>query len=128
MRVVPRVERGETLNAGAVVYCQGAGFLGAVVELDEARLLALDPYADVAAVRDHLEAVRALCAGEPVAGANARRPAGERFRWLSAPRSTVVQASPVHTGVTADPAGELDRLVTVMVRPPRPRQAGCREG
>nr|WP_196791096.1 DUF3037 domain-containing protein [Motilibacter aurantiacus] len=127
MRVVPRVERGESLNAGAVVYCQAAGFLAAGVELDEARLRALDPYADVDAVRQHLEAVRALCAGEPVAGVNGRRSAGERFRWLTAPRSTVVQASAVHTGMTADPASELDRLVTVMVRPPRPRQAGCRD-
>src|SRR3954451_21560506 len=120
LRVVPRVERGECLNAGAVVYCQGAGFLGAVVELDEPRLLALDAHADVNGVREHLEAIRALCAGEPVAGANARRAPGERFRWLTAPRSTVVQASAVHTGMTADPAAELDRLLRVMVRAPGP--------
>src|SRR4051812_26379329 len=79
LRVVPRVERGECVNAGAVVYCQGAGFLGAAVELDVPRLLALDAYADVEAVREHLEAVRALCAGEPAAGANGQRAPGERF-------------------------------------------------
>ena len=116
LRVVPRVERGELVNAGAVVYCQQRGFLGAEVHLDEARLLALDPGVDLPAVRAHLRGVHELCAGTPAAGANGRRPAGERFRWLVAPRSAVLQTSPVHTGLTTDPAAELHRLVATLVR------------
>jgi len=118
LRVVPRVERGEFLNVGVVVYSRPLEFLGAAVHFDEQRALALDPDLDVAAVRGHLESLRALCAGDPQAGANAARPAGERFRWLTAPRSTVVQPSPVHTGVTDDPAEELSRLMARMVLPP----------
>jgi hypothetical protein len=118
LRVVPRVERGEFLNVGVVVYSRPLEFLGAAVHLDEPRALALDPALDVAAVRRHLEAVRALCAGDAVSGANAARSPGDRFRWLTAPRSTVVQPSPVHTGITEDPAEELSRLMARMVLPP----------
>lgn len=117
LRVVPRVERGEQVNAGVVVYCHALDYLAAAVALDEDRLRALDPGADLAAVRRHLRAVEDLCSGAPSAGANGDRPPGERFRWLAAPRSTVVQTSPVHTGLTDDPAAELARLVDVMVRP-----------
>ena len=116
LRIVPRVERGEFVNAGAVVYCQQLDFLGCTVALDEARLLALDPTVDLAGVRAHLAGADALCAGSRTGGANALRPAGERFRWLVAPRSAVLQTSPVHTGVTTDPARELERLVTRLVR------------
>jgi hypothetical protein len=119
LRVVPRVERGEFVNAGVAVYCQQLDYLAAEVELDEARLRALDPDADVAAVRRHLDAVVELCAGTPAAGANGRRPPGDRFRWLAAPRSTVVQAAPLHTGLTDAPAAELQRLMDIMVRPLR---------
>ena len=117
LRVVPRVERGEFVNAGVVVYCRAQDYLAAGVELDERRLLALDPAVDLAAVRGHLEAARALCAGDPSAGSNGARPAGERFRWLTAPRSTVVQPSPVHAGMTEDPPAALEGLLARMVRP-----------
>jgi hypothetical protein len=118
LRVVPRVERGEFINAGVVLYCQADSFLGARVHLDPARLKALDPGADLEAVRAHLEAVRSVCAGGPEAGALGRLPPGERFGWLVAPRSTVVQPSPVHTGLTDDPEAELERLLSRMVLPP----------
>ncbi|RKS72410.1 Protein of unknown function (DUF3037) [Motilibacter peucedani] len=118
LRLVPRVERGEFVNVGAVVYSQSAEVLVAAVELDEARALALCPSTDLTAVREHLVAVEALCRGDASTGASGSRPPGERFRWLVAPRSTMVQASPVHTGVAAEPAAELDRLVSSLVRCP----------
>jgi hypothetical protein len=118
LRVVPRVERGEFINAGVVLYCQAERFLGARVHLDPARLKALDPDADLEALRAHLEAVRSVCAGGPEAGAVGRLPPGERFGWLVAPRSTVVQPSPVHTGLTDDPEAELERLLRSTVLPP----------
>ncbi len=118
LKVVPRVERGECINAGVVLYCQAERFLGVRVHLDPARLTALDPGADLEAVQAHLEAVRSACAGAPEAGAVGRLPLRERFGWLVAPRSTVVQPSPVHTGLTDDPEAELERLLGSMVLPP----------
>jgi hypothetical protein len=118
LKVVPRVERGECINAGVVLYCQAERFLGVRVHLDTARLTALDPGADLEAVQAHLEAVRSACAGAPEAGAVGRLPLRERFGWLVAPRSTVVQPSPVHTGLTDDPEAELERLLGSMVLPP----------
>jgi hypothetical protein len=118
LRVVPRVERGECLNAGVVLYCQAERFLDARVHLDPARLKALDPNVDLEAVRAHLEAARAVCAGGPGAGFVGRLPIRERFGWLVAPRSTVVQPSPVHTGLTDDAEEELERLLRTMVLPP----------
>ena len=115
LRVVPRVDRGEYVNVGVIVYCQARGYLRAALSTDLARALALDPGLDVDAVRTHLEVVRAVCAGDPATGTSGRRPAGDRFRWLVAPRSTVVQPSPVHTGLTDDPQAELDDLMTRMV-------------
>jgi hypothetical protein len=123
LRVVPRVERCEFVNAGVVVYCRQLDFLAAAVELDEARALALDSELDLVAVRRHLQGIEALCEGRHEAGPNAARPPGDRFRWLAAPRSTVVQPSPIHTGLTDDPAAELGRLLEVMVRP-RPHAGG----
>lgn len=120
LRVVPQVTRGEFVNAGVVLFCPEAAFLRAVVELDVPRLLALDPTADPAAIGRHLAALVALCEGAPEAGPNGQRPIRERFRWLSAPRSTVVQPSPVHGGLTSEPASTLERLVEVMVRPVPP--------
>lgn len=120
VRVVPRVERCEFINAGVIVYCRNLDYLGAAVELDEERARALDPGVDIDTVRRHLRSLDELCAGAPAAGANGARPPGERFRWLAAPRSTVVQPSPVHTGLTADPEAELRRLFDVMVRPATP--------
>jgi hypothetical protein len=117
LRVVPRVERGEYVNAGVLVYCQRLDFLAAGIDLDAARALALDPSLDVDAVRRHLRGVAAVCEGLPEAGAGAAQPPGRRFRWLTAPRSTVVQPSPIHTGLTERPAAEVDRLLDLLVRP-----------
>ena len=116
LRVVPRVERGECINAGILVYCRAKAYLGARTHLDEARLLALDPDADVPGVRAALRAVESVCAGGPAAGPAADDDAGRRFRWLIAPRSTIVQPGPVHTGLTADPAAETERLLDLLVR------------
>nr|WP_218566063.1 DUF3037 domain-containing protein [Vallicoccus soli] len=116
LRLVPRVERGEFVNAGAVVYCRSLDYLAAATHLDEGRAAALGPQLDLALARRHLDAAVALCAGADAAGDNGRRPMGERFRWLTAPRSAVVQPSPVHTGVTHDPAAELQRILATLVR------------
>ncbi|HEX7770175.1 MAG TPA: DUF3037 domain-containing protein [Dokdonella sp.] len=116
VRVVPRVERGEFVNAGVVLSCRNGDFIEARIELDEARLRALDPGVDLDAVRAHLAAFAAICAGGGDAGPIGRLPARERFHWLTAPRSTMIQTSPVHTGRCADPAGAIERLVDTMVR------------
>jgi hypothetical protein len=118
LRVIPRVERGECINAGVVLYCQADGFLGVRVHLDADRLKALDPGADLKAVRAHLEAFHSVCAGGPEAGAVGRLPLRERFGWLVAPRSTVVQPSEVHTGLTGNPEAEMERLLRSMVLSP----------
>jgi hypothetical protein len=116
VRVVPRVERGELINAGILVYCRARSFVSARVHLDEARLRCLDPAADVAAVRAALRAVEDVCAGGARAGQAGGDDAGRRFRWLTAPRSTVVQPGPVHTGLTSDPAADAERLLDLLVR------------
>jgi len=116
LRVVPRVERGECINAGVLVYCRAKAYVGVRTHLDEARLRALDPDADVAGVLSALHAVEGVCAGGEGAGQAARDDAGRRFRWLIAPRSTVVQPGPVHTGLTTDPAAEPERLLDLLVR------------
>ncbi|MGA4960004.1 DUF3037 domain-containing protein [Streptomyces lavendulocolor] len=116
LRVVPRVERGEFFNAGVVVYCRAKAFVCARTHLDEAKLRALDPAADVTGVRAALHAVEGVCQGGEHAGQAARDDAGRRFRWLIAPRSTVVQPGPVHTGLTADPRSEAERLLDLLVR------------
>ncbi|MER6915834.1 DUF3037 domain-containing protein [Streptomyces sp. NPDC000594] len=116
LRVVPRVERGECFNAGVVVYSRGHSFVGARTHLDEAKLRALDPDADITGVRAALHAVESVCRGGEAAGQAAADEAGRRFRWLVAPRSTVVQPGPVHTGLTADPEAEVERLLGLLVR------------
>ncbi|MET7683738.1 DUF3037 domain-containing protein [Streptomyces sp. NPDC005423] len=116
LRVVPRAERGERINAGVLVYCRAHAYVGARTHLDEARLLALDPAADVAGIRAALGAVERVCAGGAAAGQAAPDDAGRRFRWLIAPRSTVVRPGPVHTGLTVDPAAETERLLDLLVR------------
>jgi hypothetical protein len=115
LRAVPRVDRSEFVNVGVVVYCQALGFLEARVVPDLGRVVALDAEVDVDGLRSHLEGVRALCAGLESTGENGRRSPGERFRWIVAPRSTVVQPSPVHTGITDAPAEELNSLFDRMV-------------
>lgn len=118
LRAVPRIERGECVNVGVIVYCQAQDFLAASVHVDADRLLALDPSADLEAIVNATEAVKATCAGAtgpaslPAAGGTQ----GERFRWLTAPRSTVVQPGPTHAGLTDDPAAELARLYDDLVR------------
>lgn len=123
LRVVPRIERGESMNAGVLLYCRALDHLGAAVRLDVARLAALDPTADAGAIGRSLDAVAALCAGAGTEAARYAGPAGEedrgrRFRRLTAPRSTIVQAGPVHTGLTTDPAADLARLLQLLVHPP----------
>ena len=124
IRVVPRVERGEFVNVGVVLSCKTGDVVEARIELDEARLRALDAQVDVDAVRAHLGAFAAICAGGEDAGPIGRLPARERFHWLTAPRSTMIQTSPVHTGRCADPAAAITRLLDTMVRAPRAPGAG----
>jgi hypothetical protein len=116
VRVVPRVERGEALNAGIVLMSRPLRFLGARAELDEAILAALAPDCDPEIVRDHLALVVGIAQGDPAAGPIAALSAPERFHWLVSPSSTVIQPSPVHTGLTRDPAATLDHLFRTLVR------------
>jgi hypothetical protein len=117
VRVVPRIERGEQLNAGVVVYSPTLDFLAARVGLDERRLEALAPDCDAAAVRPHLEAVAAIAAGDPAAGGPiAHLERGERFHWLAAPSSTMIQPSAIHTGFSDRPQETLDRLFGELVQ------------
>jgi hypothetical protein len=112
IRVVPRVERGEAINAGVILYCQQYRYLGCRIFLNEDRLRALDPATDMTAVAAALGALEEGCRSGPPA----EQPPGARFRWLTATRSTIVQPGPVHSGLTADPAAELDRLFDDLVR------------
>jgi Protein of unknown function (DUF3037) len=116
VRVVPRVERGECLNAGVVLFCRRLAFLRARTELDEEALRVLAPDCDPAEVRPALEALERVAAGDPSGGPIAALEPSERFHWLTAPASTIVQTSPVHTGLTADPAAELEHLFAELVR------------
>ena len=115
VRVVPRVERGECLNAGVLLFSRRHRFLAARVELDEAALAALCPGCDPVEVRGHLETLARVAAGEATGGPIAALEASERFHWLTAPSSTIVQTSPVHTGLTDDPAAELEHLFARLV-------------
>jgi hypothetical protein len=116
LRVIPSIERGESINVGVLVYCRALDFLGCRTHLDEPRLRALSRSVDVDGVRVALDAVEALCCGGEQAGQAASESPGRRFRWLTAPRSTIVQPGPVHPGLTSDPAAELDRLLDLLVR------------
>jgi hypothetical protein len=117
LRVVPRIERGERFNAGVLLFCRQRGFLGARVELDERRLGALAPDTSADDVRAYLDALVKVAAGDADAGAIAALPASERFGWLVAPSSTVIQPSEVHTGLTDDPVATLDALFRELVEP-----------
>jgi hypothetical protein len=116
VRVVPRIERGEQINAGVLVYCRAKSFLGARVHLDETRLACLDADVDMDGVRAALRGYEGICAGGAMAGQAAGDDPGRRFRWLTAPRSTIVQPGPIHTGLTADPEREVNRLLDLLVR------------
>ncbi|MGH3393998.1 MAG: DUF3037 domain-containing protein [Streptosporangiaceae bacterium] len=120
LRVIPRVDRGEAMNAGVLLYCRPLRYLSARIALDAGLLLALDPAADVAGVERALAAAAAVCDGVGQdAGPAGQEDIGRRFRWLTAPRSTVVQAGPVHTGLTSDPEAEIERLLRELVLRPR---------
>lgn len=116
IRVVPRVEREEFVNAGVILFCLAKDFLEARVEIDEPRLRALWPEIDIELVRQHLEAIPRICAGAPDAGPIGRLSLRERFHWLVAPRSTIIQVSPVHTGLCDHPERALDDLFHKAVR------------
>jgi hypothetical protein len=116
IRVVPRVERGECLNAGVVLLCRPRRFLAARVGLDHARLAALAPGVDPATLDTHLSGIERIARGDADAGPIARLGQGERFHWLVAPSSTVIQPSEVHTGLCVDPAEELEHLFERLVR------------
>ncbi|MFG1885427.1 DUF3037 domain-containing protein [Micromonospora sp. NPDC049102] len=113
IRLVPRVERGEQINVGVLLYCQQRDFLAARTHLDADRVRALAPDVDLPAVAAVLDSLDRTCSGD---GPATRMRLGERFRWLAAPRSTMIQAGPVHTGLAVDPAAELDRLMVALVR------------
>jgi hypothetical protein len=115
VRVLPSVERGECLNAGVVLLCRPRRFLGARIRLDEQRLAAFAPGLDPATIRPHLDAIERVAAGDPSAGPIARLGQAERFHWLVAPSSTIIQPSDVHSGLCDDPAVELDHLMATLV-------------
>lgn len=118
VRVVPHVEREEFINAGVILFCDARDYLAARIGLDEGRLRALAPEADAAFVRLHLEAVRRICEGGPGAGPIGRLPLRERWRWLVAPRSTILQTSAPHPGLAEAPEESLERLFCGLVRRP----------
>lgn len=118
-RVVPDIERGEQLNAGVVLYCRRLSLLAAQVELDRAALTALAPAADADAIERHLRGLVAVADGDSAAGPVAQLERSDRFGWLTAPSSTIVQSSPVHTGLCDDPAAQLGHLFARLVSRPR---------
>jgi len=128
LRVVPRVEREEFVNAGVILFCLERDYLAARVALDEERVRALFPAADLAAIREHLQAVPRICAGGEGSGPIGELSRRERFHWLVAPRSTVIQVSPVHAGLCEDPARALEHLLDRMVRPEKACDGGGLDG
>lgn len=123
VRVVPRVERGEFVNAGVIVSCAEQGWLQAAIELDEGRLLAIDANVDLPGIRAALTAIPLICAGGMAAGPLGKLSVRERFHWLVAPRSSSIQTSAVHTGRCATPELMLEPLMRKLVRPPAPEQS-----
>jgi len=115
VRIVPRVDRGEQINAGVIVFCRPLAYLAARTHLDESRLAALAPDLDPASVRPHLEAIERIAAGDPDAGPIAHLEVTQRFHWLVAPSSTIIQPSEVHTGLCGDPDEQLGRLFRELV-------------
>ena len=118
VRVVPKVERAEFVNVGVIVSCPQRDLLLARIEVDERRLLSLDPTLDLDSVRAHLAAIPTICAGGEKAGPIGRLSQRERFYWLVAPRSTIIQTSPTHTGSACDLEAVVERLLQTMVRQP----------
>ncbi len=116
IRVVPRVERGEQINAGILLYCRARDFLGARIELDRERLCALAPELEADLVESHLQSILRICEGGAEAGPIGQLSQSERFHWLVSPRSTVIQLSPAHSGLCDEPAETLEHLMDVLVR------------
>jgi hypothetical protein len=119
IRIVPRVEREEFMNVGVILICREAPFLGALIALDRVRLAAMAPTLDLDDIEQQLNQFPLIASGDPAGGEMAALPISERFHWLVAPRSTVIQVSPQHSGITEDPEGALERLLATMVRPPK---------
>ena len=119
VRVVPRVERGEFVNAGVILFCRTRRFLGARIALDAGRLAALAPQLDINELNRHLAVIPLVCAGGVAAGSIGLLPQAERFHWLVAPRSAMIQTSPVHSGLCDAPDAALDALLEGLVRPVR---------
>jgi hypothetical protein len=117
VRVVPRVERGEFINAGVILFCRTRRFLGARIQLDAGRLVALAPQLDITELNRHLAIIPLVCAGGADAGPIGLLPLAERFHWLVAPRSAMIQTSPVHSGLCDAPDAALDELLKALVRP-----------
>ena len=113
IRVVPYVERGEFVNAGVILFCRTQRYLAARIDLDTKRLLALAPHLDIELIQANLATIPKICEGQGEIG---RLDLPERFHWLVAPRSTIIQVSPVHTGICADPEESLEHLMDTMVR------------
>ncbi|GAC1316886.1 MAG: DUF3037 domain-containing protein [Chloroflexota bacterium] len=127
IRLVPRVERGEFLNVGAVVFAREGPFLAARTEFDPLRVALLDPAIDMLTVERHLGTFLAICRGDHAGGPIAALPIPERFHWLVAPRSTMIQTSPVHEGRSGDPQSALDELIRELVSPPVRSNGGERQ-
>jgi len=115
IRVVPSVERGECLNVGVILFCRTLRFLGVRIHVDEERLRTLAPDLDMAAVQQQLDDIVQICEGRQEAGQLANMSQSERFHWLVSPRSTIIQPSPVHMGLSADPEATLEHLLKTMV-------------
>lgn len=115
LRCVPRPDREEFVNVGVVLFCEEQGFLDVACHVDASRLTALDPRIDPEQVRAALAFTAAVCAGDTSAGSAGQAPLGQRFGFLRAPRSTVIQPGPVHGGLTADPARQLEHLLERLV-------------
>ncbi len=128
IRVVPKVEREEFVNVGVIVSCSARRFLEARIELDERRLRAIDSTLDMESIRAHLATIPAICTGGEQAGPIGKLSQRERFHWLVAPRSTIIQTSPVHSGSCKNPSAVLEHLLATMVRPVRTPSATTRGG
>jgi hypothetical protein len=115
IRVVPRVEREEFINVGIILSCPEKEFLDALIKLDEKKVEAFDPSLDIETTKSHLSAIKEICTGSVEAGTIGNLSGRERFHWLTSPKSTIIQTSPVHSGYCADPAIELENLVEKMV-------------
>ncbi len=120
IRIVPNEARGEFINAGVILYCPDKKFLQARIAFDTTRLAALAPTINPLHVQEHLAAILKVCAGSKDAGALGALSLAERFRWLTSPRNTLIQTSPVHTGLTDDPTKTLEHLVATLVVAPDP--------